>query len=294
MNHCDLLKSGLVLVPIPLGQKSPSTTNWNLRHCCISDLSAAGSLVGSNVGLAHAYCTPSPTCAIDIDQYKHAKAWLATHGVDLDSLLYANDAVVIWSGKRYSLKLIYRLPLGLPVLESKKINGTDRKSILEFRCGTKDQKTVQDVLPPSIHPDGYQYQWMGMGSPLSLQVIPPSLLKVWGLLIANASRVAQRQFGAAAANPRPETPRQIALVTDALNHINADCPYETWRNVVWSVQSTGWKRAEAIAQAWSSSALDRYDDDAFWLVANSYMPNHANPISLGTVYHHARAGGWNV
>jgi hypothetical protein len=76
-------------------------------------------------------------------------------------------------------------------------------------------------------------------------------------------------------------------------YINADCPYETWRNVVWAVLSTGWKRAEAIAQAWSSSAPDRYNDDAFWLVANSYMPNHSNPISLGTVYHHARTGGWN-
>jgi hypothetical protein len=293
MINADLLTSGLVLVPIPLGQKGPLKVNWNLRQNCISDVAVAGRLADMNVGLAHAYCTPSPTCAIDIDHYIQAKAWLSTHGIDLEPLLYANDAVVIWSGKRLSLKLLYRLPPGMPPLKSKKINGLDGKSILEFRCATKDQKTVQDVLPPSIHPDGHQYQWMGAGNPLSLPTLPLSLLKVWGLLIANSSRVSQRMFGTPATSSRPETPRQIALVEEALLYINADCPYETWRNVVWAVLSTGWKRAEAIAQAWSSSAPDRYNDDAFWLVANSYMPTHSNPISLGTVYHHARAGGWH-
>ena len=293
MINTDLLASGLVLVPIPLGQKGPLTVNWNLRQNCLSNMNSAGRLAGMNVGIAHAYCTPSPTCAIDIDHYVQAKAWLATHGVDLEPLLYGNDAVVIWSGKRLSLKLLYRLQPGMPPLESKKINGLDGKSILEFRCATKDQKTVQDVLPPSIHPDGHQYQWMGAGSPLSLPTLPNSLLNVWGQLIANSSRVSQRMFGTPATSNRQETPRQIALVTEALKYIDADCPYENWRNVVWAVQSTGWKRAEAIAQTWSSTAPDRYNDDAFWLVANSYMPNHSNPISLGTVYHHARAGGWN-
>jgi hypothetical protein len=293
MINADLLTSGLVLVPIPLGQKGPLMVNWNLRQNCLSDVAAACRLDGMNVGLAHAYCTPSPTCAIDIDHYIQAKAWLATHGVDIEPLLHADDAVVIWSGKRLSLKLLYRLPLGIPPFESKKINGPDGKSILEFRCATKDQKTVQDVLPPSIHPDGHQYQWIGAGSPLTLPTIPLSLIRVWGQLIANRGRVSQRMFGTPATGNRQETPRQIALVTEALQYINADCPYETWRNIVWAVQSTGWKRAEAIAQAWSSSAPDRYNDDAFWLVANSYMPNHSNPISLGTVYHHARAGGWH-
>jgi hypothetical protein len=293
MINADLLASGFVLVPIPLGQKGPITPNWNLRQNCLSDATAVDSLANMNVGIAHAYCTPSPTCAIDIDNYKQGKAWLATHGVDLESLLRANDAVVIWSGKRYSLKLLYRLPPRMPPLESKKINGLDGKSILEFRCGTKDQKTVQDVLPPSLHPDGHQYQWVGTGSPLALPAAPQTLLKIWDLLIANGSRVSQRILGATGTNLRPETPRQIALVTDALKHISADCPYEIWRNLVWSVQSTGWKRAEAIAKAWSSSTPDCYNEDAFWLVANSYMPNHSNPISLGTVYHYARAGGWN-
>ena len=35
-------------------------------------------------------------------------------------------------------------------------------TVLEFRCGTADGLTVQDVLPPSMHPDtGMPYRWGG-------------------------------------------------------------------------------------------------------------------------------------
>jgi hypothetical protein len=75
--------------------------------------------------------------------------------------------------------------------------------------------------------------------------------------------------------------------------IDADCDYETWRNIVWAVLSTGWSCAEDIAYEWSKSAPDRFDEDAFWLVANSYTPDHTSPITVGTIYHFAWLGGWN-
>jgi hypothetical protein len=53
-----------------------------------------------------------------------------------------------------------RAASGVPALETKKVNGSDGKSAVEFRCATKEGKTVQDVLPSSIHPDGHQYQWL--------------------------------------------------------------------------------------------------------------------------------------
>jgi putative DNA primase/helicase len=290
----NMLKAGFSLIPIPLGQKGPTLPGWNTPERCLSNTTQHGILSGKNIGLAHAYCTPTPTCAIDIDNYKHAKSWLASHGIDLCLLLRAPGAVVIWSGKKYSLKLLYRLPPGVPALESKKINGADGKSAVEFRCATKDGKTVQDVLPPSIHPDGHEYQWMGDGNPLHLPEIPPTVLDLWRLLIANGSRVANRQFsGGHASAPRQESPRQIATINAGLQHIDADCSYEIWRNVVWAILSTRWTCAEAIAESWSRSAPDCYDDDAFWVLVNSYMPNHSSPISVGTIYHHARKGGWN-
>lgn len=290
----QLLNSGLCLVPIPDGLKGPTTLGWNQLGRCVKETAQIRLLTGGNMGLAHAYCTPTPTCAIDIDNFKLAKPWLATHGIDLVALLTAPDAVAVWSGKKNSLKLLYRLPPGVLPLESKKVNGIDGKSMVEFRCASKGGLTVQDVLPPSIHPDGHTYQWMGSGDPLQIPELPKALKSLWYLLLANACRVSTRRFvGAQAYHGRQETPRQIATIQAALFHIDADCPYDSWRNIVWAILSTGWSCAEDMAKCWSKSAPGRYDEDAFWLVVNSYMPNHASPITVGTIYHHARLGGWN-
>jgi hypothetical protein len=294
LTNQQLLQSGLMLVPIPYGEKGPRTEGWNLRENCVADFHISGQLLAGNVGLAHAYCTPNPTCAIDIDHYRHAKAWLATHGIELEPLLKAVDAVVIWSGKKGSIKLLYRLPAATGPLESKKINGPDGKSALEFRCATKDGKTVQDVLPPSMHPDGRTYEWVGNGNPLKLPVIPADLLALWQLMIANGSRVALRSRDSKFIyNQRQESPREIANLYNLLSYINADCSYEQWRNIIWAILSTCWLCAEEIARSWSMSATNRYDEAAFWAVANSYMPSHLNQITFGTIFHHARLGGWN-
>lgn len=289
----EMISTGWALVPIPLRQKGPIHKGWNMPSQCVTNIGQLHFLEGMNVGLAHAYCTPSPTCAIDIDNYRTAKPWLATHGINLNDLLDAPEAVVIWSGKKYSLKLVYRLPSGSMPIVSTKINGPDGRVALEFRCATSDGKTVQDVLPPSIHPSGSPYQWIGHGNPLALPVIPEALLNVWRTLVANGSRVANRKFALdLAVGTRLESPRQIAVIKDALSHISADCSYEVWRNIVWGILSTRWTCAEAIAQSWSQSAPDRYVEDAFWTLVNSYMPQRGNQITVGTIYHHARLGGW--
>ena len=295
MKISDLIQSGMALVPIPLGFKGPKIQNWNHPANCITSSSQANSLLGLNIGIAHAYCKPTPTGALDVDNYRHAIAWLATHDIDLNELLLANDSVVIHSGKEFSLKLLYRLPIDCKPLESKKIVGPDGLSALEFRCATKEGKTVQDVLPPSIHPDGHHYRWIGNGNPLHIPEIPNELLDLWELLISNGSRVALRRPASSACTHKlPESPRQLATITEALNYITADCSYEVWRNVVWAILSTGWLCAEDIALNWSQTAPERFDWESFWLVANSFIPDLADGISVGTIYHHARLGGWNV
>ncbi len=294
VNTKAMIDAGLALVAIPYGQKAPAHSGWNLRHNCITDSSKADHLQSGNIGLAHAYCAPVPTCAIDIDNYITAKPWLETHGINLDDLLLAQDAVVIWSGKRCSLKLLYRLPAGTAPMVSTKINGPDDHVALELRCATLDGKTVQDVLPPSRHPSGTEYRWMGHGNPLRLPEIPVSLIALWHKLISKRARVASRKFAPGLIpGHRPQSPRQIAIVKDALSHISADCSYEVWRNIVWAVLSTNWTCAEEIAEDWSRTAPDLYDEESFWTLVNSYMPQHDNQITMGTIYHHARLGGWN-
>lgn len=288
-----LIGSGLALVKVPYGQKGPATSGWNLRQNCITDPNEAAYLQGGNIGVAHVYCEPVPTGAIDVDNFTTAKPWLETHGIDLKELLLADNAVVIWSGKMYSLKLLYRLPAGTVPMVSTKINGPDDRVALEFRCATLDGKTVQDVLPPSRHPSGTEYRWMGHGNPLRLPEIPESLIALWHKLISKRAGVASRKFAPGLIiGHRPQSPRQIAIIKDALSHISADCPYEVWRNIVWGVISTNWTCAEEIAEEWSRTAPNRYAEDAFWTLVNSYMPERDNPITAGTIYYHARLGGW--
>lgn len=90
--------------------------------------------------------------------------------------------------------------------------------------------------------------------------------------------------------PLSEHPVEIERVNKMLNYVSADCSYEKWRNVIWSVQSTGWSCAEEMALEWSKSAPERFDENAYWTVANSYDP--AGGITLGTLIHYARESGY--
>ena len=285
---------GLSYVPIPAGMKGPVTARWNQRASCITDATEAHKLAG-NVGLAHAYCE-TPTCAVDIDDGKETLRYLAGKGIDLNSLLTERDAAVMWSGRPNSLKAIFTLPEGVGPLLTKtvKVNG---KIILEFRCSTADGKTVQDVIPPSIHPSGTKYRWL-QGSLESLTELPKELLDLWQELIEADLNKSQDQNKPKPAwyAPMPLTPREVAILKDQLKHIDPNCDYETWRNVVFAILSTGLSDAEDIARAWSEGSPEKFDESAFYTLINSYIEGRAGldgSITRGTIYHHARAGGWN-
>jgi len=88
----------------------------------------------------------------------------------------------------------------------------------------------------------------------------------------------------------PEVSESIVRVRAQLDSIDADCSYETWRNVIWSLLSTGWSCAEEMARSWSQTATDRYEEKAFNAVVNSYVPTRG--ITLGTLTYHAKLAGW--
>ncbi len=172
---CDYVRAGMALVPIPSGRKGPTTRGWQTRERCITDDAGASRVNGGNLGIAHAYCMPSPTCAIDIDDYDAADAWLRSHDIDMTALLAADDAVQIRSGRPGRAKLIYRLPHVMPTVQPP-------GSGLELRCASRNGMTVQDVMPPSIHPDtGRPYEWVGDWR--AIPDIPPALLALWEALV---------------------------------------------------------------------------------------------------------------
>lgn len=285
---------GLSYVPIPTGLKGPITAGWNQRASCITDVSEAHKLAG-NVGLAHAYCEP-PTCAVDIDDGKETLRHLSKRSIDLKFLLTQSCPAVMWSGRPNRLKAIFRLPKALGPLLTKTVK-VDGKTILEFRCATADGLTVQDVIPPSTHPLGLKYRWL-QGSLESLTELPKELLDLWQEIIAadQTENQVQKKTKPAWCASVPLTPREVAILNDQLQFIDPNCDYETWRNVVFAILSTDLSDAEDIARAWSEGSPEKFDENAFYTLANSYIEGRTGvdgSITRGTIYHHARAGGWN-
>ena len=88
----------------------------------------------------------------------------------------------------------------------------------------------------------------------------------------------------------PETREQGARVLSMLDAVSADTTYEIWRDIIWSIASTGWASSRPIAHLWSQKALHRYDGPALDKLVDDYDP--ARGITLGTLAYHARQNGW--
>jgi putative DNA primase/helicase len=291
-NAIDYVAEGMALVGIPPRKKGPTAKGWNKAESVITDTERARALVG-NVGIAHAYSTPT-TMALDIDELPKARAWFFERGVNLDALLADDDGVQISSGRPGRAKLIYRLPDGVAPIATKQI--TDPKTsdmVLEFRCATANGLTVQDVLPPSIHPEtGQPYKWGGKGDWRSIPEIPDQLMEIWqSELCARGEKRVRIKTKLGQNKAAEDTPRERARLAEMLANISADCSYERYRNIVWAILSLGWHDSEQIAQAWCKFAPYRFNEDNFWQVANSY--DETRTPTMGTIVHHARAGGWN-
>ncbi|MCU7879848.1 MAG: DUF3987 domain-containing protein [Candidatus Thiodiazotropha sp. (ex Lucinoma aequizonata)] len=165
------------MTPIVPGTKRPLKTDWNSFEqtlCAMSDIVPNGS-----IGLCHAY---SGTMCLDIDDWELARETLHQANIDLDALYKAPDSVWIDSGRPGHGKLLFSMPSGIP-LPSKKLNSKRPDgqifSFLEFRCATKEGRTVQDLLPPSIHPGtGQPYRWGGAHWS-HMPHIPSTLLTFW-------------------------------------------------------------------------------------------------------------------
>jgi len=172
----EYIQAGWSLCIVPRGTKNPNYKRWNERPI---DLETAGGIDGA--GLLH---VQSGTCALDIDDLSAARIWLPEHGVDVDALLSAQDAVKIRSGRFERAKLLYRLKTPLRTFKPP-------GSGVELRCANLQNRSVQDVLPPTIHCDTHKpYVWE-FGEPLlgdwrDLPAIPATLLAAWRQLLTEA------------------------------------------------------------------------------------------------------------
>jgi len=85
--------------------------------------------------------------------------------------------------------------------------------------------------------------------------------------------------------PPPETPMEVEKVRGMLSHLTADCDYQDWRDVIWSVEATCWTCAEDLGREWSKAAPHRFDEAALQQVRRSFEPGG---IGYGTLVFKAK------
>lgn len=166
--------------------KGPTAQGWNLPR---SEDNPAGYIAyaaeaeawlcsGDNIGLA---LVPSGVVSFDIDDVDETRRVLAGLGLNLDTWLTDPGRVEIQSGKPGKAKLLFRVGTDQDPPPSKKLTfgkGRNARSIFELRHGSADGRTLQDVLPPSIHPDTKQPYEL-IGDVENIPPIPDNLAALW-------------------------------------------------------------------------------------------------------------------
>lgn len=222
------------LCAIDAGKKAPTYAHWNTQPKTPGAIDAC-QVAGMGAGLLHAL---SGTCAIDLDNLDLARPWLAERGIDIDALLSAPNAVRIDSGRHGRAKLLYKLGRPMRTLKPK-------DSGLELRCATADGKSVQDVLPPSIHPDTKKpYAWKYgeelLGHWSVLPPIPAPILALWRELSAEAGPVARLEGVATTPTIGLERLKSIVAKRDP------DCEYDEWIKIGMALHHEGGGSQEAF------------------------------------------------
>jgi hypothetical protein len=244
------IEHGWKLIPILPGHKGPkgaAARDWNKIEKAVTNPAHRM----HSAGLAHAY---SGTCAIDVDDYPKARDWLMQRGVDLDVLFLDPRSVQIHSGKANHGKLLYALDTPLA---SKQIKD-DGKAVIDFRCATAAGRTVQDVLPPSMHPDtGRPYAWVYgndlIGDWHDLPPLDEQLKNIWLQEISDATALLTNtsipEKGAA-----PDELRTLLMQHDP--NMNRD----EWIKVGMAIhhETSGSMEGLHLWNEWSSNATDKY------------------------------------
>lgn len=241
----EYLALGWALTPLKCGTKQPFLKDWSKLGNAIQGADSDREL-GSSAGLLLAHCDP-PLMTLDVDDFQEGATWLEERGIDLVDLLQAEDAVQIVSGRPGRAKLLYRIDRPRSTYKITQ----DGKTILEFRCADRNGGSVQDVLPPSIHPDmGQPYAWKGDWR--CVPEAPANLLSVWDDLISLPQPI---QVSKVVSDSPVCTAGELR---QTLSRLDPD-PEEEWWRVLAICATTGLPEAKEIARQWSTGSTKHTD-----------------------------------
>jgi predicted ATP-dependent serine protease len=179
------------------------------------------------------------------------------------------------------------MPLSIKPPATQKVTDDRGNTIFELRCGSKNGLTVQDVIPPSIHPEtGQAYAWAGNGHWSKLPAIPLKLLEAWNRIAGNFNEANNNQSELSSISDINQ--HLIRDLKDALGFINSD------DRDLWVKLGLALKRLEDDGYdlwiQWSkkSSKFDQSDADRVW---ESFQPSE---ISYKSIFNEARKFGWTT
>ena len=173
-------RMGFALVSIPYGSKGPKGKSWQHNTITTPEHAALRFKHRLNIGLEHG---KSETGTLDIDAAEDAALALEYVGLDLEKILEHPTLKI--RGKNAAKPLYDLARLDLPYFKlswphpsERLANGKPKYyTVLELRAGPGKQ----DLLPPSLHPDGMLYTWEPQPprSRAALLAPPPDLLTLW-------------------------------------------------------------------------------------------------------------------
>jgi len=177
------MQRGWSLVMMPMRTKGPNYPGWNAPSELVNTPEKTIKKFAQgpqNMGVVH---QPSGTGAIDVDDELWARHIFSEFGLEYDEIL--DFGMRIRSKANRDKAIFTGVPAEMPLLKitwPKKDaqHPTDRFTIIELRAGPN-----QDVLPPSLHPDGHHYTWAEGKAPWDfeeLPTIPARLMDFWRAL----------------------------------------------------------------------------------------------------------------
>jgi hypothetical protein len=272
----DYVRHGLAITPIQSGTKKPNLSNWQDPKTAVKTPQQVEELcrfpvrLNGSAGLLLAHGT-TPLMSLDIDDYRYAEDWFLERGVELGDLFVNPDSVQIQSGRPNKAKLVFALDK--PMTHSVVKNGSD--TTIEFRCANSTGGSLQDVLPPSIHPDtGQPYKWVGDWK--NIPKLPVKIKSIWQSLL-------DEKHQARTQNTAIPDSTEVKDIVRALDKVPASSKsYDDWVRVGMSLHSAQPNDIGlALFDAWSARDAERYDFNACAHKWNSFK---SGSITIATLF----------